>query len=298
MNYEQEESEAEAERIFLELLPLWTEHVRMSRSQTEEAITALTQRFSNLVDRLQAAMEASRQVSGVAGEGERSMDGVVATMRKALDENQEVVQQVAGLSVMARELEGMVEVVKDVARQTDLIALNASIEAARAGEAGKSFAVVAAEVRRLSQESRKAGQLIGEKIQAIGATVVASAEKIRYSAATIEGALLGMSGMSQASVILQRESVGIQREISDMLVSLQFQDRVCQILNTVTGHMDELQQLLSERAEMSAEERGPLSLEECVGSLRSRYTMEEQHQLHGEDGEDEAGADEGDVTFF
>lgn len=296
LDHEQEERGVDVERVLLEVLPLWTEQVKMSRSQTEEAITALTLRFSKLVERLQAAMEASRKVSGGTGEGERSVDAVVATMRKALDENQEVVRQVAGLSAMARELGGMVEVVKDVARQTDLIALNASIEAARAGEAGRSFAVVAAEVRRLSQESRKAGQLIGDKIEAIGATVTASAEKIRYSAATIEGALIGMSGMSQASVILQLESAGIQREISDMLISLQFQDRVCQILNAVTGHMDELQQILAERADLGEEERPPLSMDECIGGMARRYTTEEQRQLQEQGGDGETAG--GEVTFF
>ncbi len=87
-------------------------------------------------------------------------------------------ERVQALTLASREINGILTVIKKISDQTNLLALNATIEAARAGEAGKGFAVIAHEVKQLSQHTREATENIVEKIQRIKQDVSAIAESM------------------------------------------------------------------------------------------------------------------------
>jgi len=92
-------------------------------------------------------------------------------VEKVGSEVNETIKQVEGFKTITGEINEFVKKIEDVAEQTNLLALNAAIEAARAGEAGKGFAVVADEVRKLAEESNSTASEIHQKLENISQRV-------------------------------------------------------------------------------------------------------------------------------
>ena len=297
-----------------QVLPLWGKQLISVRGQTEEAAVALTSRFARLVERLEAALAASAGAAGgVQGEGgmqrllsdsEQELQSVVAALRSLLQTKETMQAEVVRLSQFTKELEQMASEVAALAAQTKMLALNAAIEAARVGEAGRGFAVVADEVRGLSLRSGETGNRIREKAVAIGQAIGsvqkvsqdvaqrdqhASSEAERKIHEVLDGFRSAGEQLTRSTIILQQESRGIRDEIADALVSLQFQDRVSQILAHVGADMDKL------HAHLAGDSTLP-DPPAWLAALAQTYTTAEQRDIHA--GVDPAARQASDVTFF
>jgi methyl-accepting chemotaxis protein len=200
------------------------------------------------------------------------------------------VQKFDGLQEVTAQLQAMAADVASIAWQTNLLALNAAIEAARAGEAGRGFAVVATEVRMLSNRSADAGKHIAQQVSRISAAIAATCEAagasmrdetraVQASEQMIGNVLSSLRGVTdalvQSSDLLQRESSGIQAEVADALVQLQFQDRVSQILAHVQQNIARLPSYLGEDLQLQ-----PLDARPLLAELESTYAMAEERTLH------------------
>ncbi|XQE69084.1 methyl-accepting chemotaxis protein [Pseudomonas sp. P3C3] len=93
------------------------------------------------------------------------MEETVQVVRGIADELSQVSQQIGALSNQSERISSIVQVIRGIAEQTNLLALNAAIEAARAGEQGRGFAVVADEVRNLAARTSQATIEINEVVQ-------------------------------------------------------------------------------------------------------------------------------------
>ncbi len=123
---------------------------------------------------------AVRDVAKVADETQRRASDAVAQVGVARD-------VVMSLTAAADEIGGIVELIEDIAEQTNLLALNATVEAARAGEAGRSFAVVAAEVKNLATATTAATERIRDSISAVQAGSNNAANAIAEVVTVIDG---------------------------------------------------------------------------------------------------------------
>ena len=301
---------SDIEEIFYHAIPISIRHIETSRLLTEDSVTTLSERFSGLVNRLDTAVKASqaslKSTDGIDlggsvvmafDESSRELNHVITDLTDVLESSSPMLEKVRQQASYTEELKQMADDVANIASQTNLLALNASIEAARAGSAGRGFAVVADEVRSLSIISGQTGKKIGENIERIRESMRETLDvaeqsveqkdhvisKTEETITNVLERLRGLTdGFSESSNILKHESEGILHEISEILVSLQFQDRSSQILTQVESGLQELH-AYTEDFKVSQERERPcleLNVNQFLKEMEKSYTTDEQRNNH------------------
>lgn len=308
--------------VCLKAVPIWAKQVESSRRQTEDAIVALSNRFYGISTKLEDAVHTSQNAAGdlagraeggaleVLAQSDAELTHVIDTLRATQHTRDEMLAQVCSLTDYTGELRTMAADVAAIAAQTNLLALNAAIEAARAGEAGRGFAVVADAVRTLSSQSSQTGQKMSAKVDIINSAitqlveVAASSAKhdsgsVSESEASIKKVLERFNSITErlagSAEILQKESVGIRDEITEVLVALQFQDRVSQILAHVRDNMEGLH-LHLEQCRESPGEVAQIDAQAWLAEMELTYATEEQRLIHH--GGRASSVQEQVITFF
>ncbi|MFL6436327.1 MAG: methyl-accepting chemotaxis protein [Terriglobales bacterium] len=138
-------------------------------TNTSSAVEELTVSMKQVSNNAEASAEAARRALDAAEQGNRSVRDTLEGMQRIRASVQATAKKIKSLGDRSLEISEIINVINDITEQTNLLALNAAIEAARAGEAGRGFAVVADEVRKLAEHSRAATKDIAALIKAIQA---------------------------------------------------------------------------------------------------------------------------------
>lgn len=120
---------------------------------TVEEITATAEQSN---ERAKAVVDSSRRATDGGAVGRRSVESTIVVMGDIKTRTELIAQSILSLAEQAQAIADIIGVVNDLAEQTNILALNASIEATRAGDQGKGFSVVAAEIKALADQSKKA----------------------------------------------------------------------------------------------------------------------------------------------
>ncbi|MCK6390158.1 MAG: methyl-accepting chemotaxis protein [Azonexus sp.] len=161
--------------------------------------------------------------------GERSINGgevidrAVGEINRIAETVRQTAEKMGALSENSNQISSVVQVIKDVADQTNLLALNAAIEAARAGEAGRGFAVVADEVRKLAERTTTATVEIGNMITRIQSDTVSSVATMESAVTQVDR---GVSLASEAGAAISEIRDGVNQvvnTVNDIVNSIQEQ---------------------------------------------------------------------------
>lgn len=291
-----------------EVLPVWEHHVASVRSQSEEAIGQLITSFSSILARFdEAGFKGAHGVSNDTGSAislltlcQRELGPVIAVLQSVIDSKAGLLGHVRSLSDTIAELKELSTEVSLIAAQTNLLAINASIEAARAGTAGRGFAVIAAEVRRLSSSSSDIGKRITERMNLASTTMrttlevagkadESDREAMVSSGHVMEDVLSHVRELAASTESMKASGGALRGDVAELLVALQFQDRIRQILEVVSADMLRMQLAVGEGGALPPPQ-------DWLADLGSRYTMAEEHHAHAAPAAAAAGDDE--VTFF
>lgn len=146
---------------------------RITQRQSHEiemaatAVTEMSAAVEQVADNAASTSQLTSESSAAAIAGKTRVSETVAAINLMVSSVHSTSAEVQALSTMASDISSVLDVIREVAEQTNLLALNAAIEAARAGEAGRGFAVVADEVRGLAQRTQKSTEDIESMVSSI-----------------------------------------------------------------------------------------------------------------------------------
>ena len=297
------------------ILPLWNSHVETVKTHAEQSVQQLIMSFSSMVHEFDKAGFGG--VSNIELNTSKNSDAtitllqlckkelapVINSLSQMIDSKDELLNCIRDLAKSTADMNNMAHEVGQIAAQTNLLAINAAIEAARVGIQGRGFAVVADEVRKLSQLSAETGKRMAERVghisevmkvalSAADRSAIQDKKVLEVSGAVVRDVLSHVETMGDAAQEMRHHGNVIRSDIEDLLVTLQFQDRISQILQVVKNDIAKLEKTAAEFNNGNFPETATW-LEE----LQNTYTMHDEHKNHG--GNSAATINnESEITFF
>lgn len=186
--------------------------VAVEAVNVSDASKAMAATSEEIAKNCQVAADGASRASESATSGAQVVENSIRVMREIADTVQESSRTVASLGERSSQIGTIISSIKEIAEQTNLLALNAAIEAARAGEQGRGFAVVADEVRKLAERTSSATREISEMISTIQSetgSAVSAMEKgmVQVQAGTSE---VARSGEALRDILEQVNAVATQ----------------------------------------------------------------------------------------
>ncbi|WDY59260.1 methyl-accepting chemotaxis protein [Pseudomonas sp. PSKL.D1] len=235
--------------------------------ETDQVATAMQEMAATVHEVARNAGEASQAASATdeeAREGDSVVNRAVVQIGRLADQVEATGEAMGALRTESQRIGKVMDVIKAVAEQTNLLALNAAIEAARAGEAGRGFAVVADEVRSLAQRTQ------------------ASTLEIESAIGSLEGGTRSVSELMEESRNLTQSSVALVREAGVALEGITQRVSGIQLMNQQIAAASEQQSAVAEEISRSVVTVRDISEQTAEASQQTSASSIELARLGGQ----------------
>ncbi|KAF2959597.1 methyl-accepting chemotaxis protein [Thermotoga sp. 38H-to] len=260
-----EESHKMSENLHEEAKKILDEANNMSSALTEvtsgvEEVAASAQNISKITQDLTERSEAVTKAAREGTERVEAVGGVINKLKGSAERQRDYLRELVD---SAKTIGEIVDTISSIAEQTNLLALNAAIEAARAGEAGRGFAVVADEIRKLAEESQRATEDIAKMLSSLRATI----EHVENGSKEMFEGVDEIAVMGEEVTKRFREILGRIEEINSMIentaATAQEQgaaaeemasamDNVTKIVEGVVESLNRMESLIEDQTESAA----------------------------------------------
>ncbi|MBM7660963.1 methyl-accepting chemotaxis protein [Bacillus mesophilus] len=220
----------------------------------------------------------THQALDATSNGSQKVSMVVEQMNQIQGSVTETSTRILKLGNLSKEISSILELITSISDQTNLLALNAAIEAARAGEHGKGFAVVADEVRKLAEESRRSAEQITKMISEIQQETGQAVTSMKDGQERVEKGIQYTQDVSDAFVSIQELNARVSSTVSEVATAIEQMTNVSdQVLSSVT----EVSEIAKESARFSEEssaanEEQLATMEEVTASAGSLAHLAEE----------------------